>query len=231
MVKPQVVGRSACFLFIRAILISAENRKTIRGVANIMPDEDRALTIRRQSWDAAVHAYGTGYIFAYRNNVLKRRLNVLTYIGLVVPLVIGLLVIGYGNFKGLKVLLAIAIAIGVCQVAVSLWSIVGGWVAGYAYSTSAISENYQLADRYVDLARNPPSDLGKFRDEYDKLKVADDAIARQDYQQSIKDEETRMGMRAALRKFGRACAGCGGTPTDMKPGKCGVCGNFHYKIP
>jgi mobilome CxxCx(11)CxxC protein len=195
-----------------------------------MSTEDRALTLRQLSWDAAVHAYGTGYIFAYRNGVLRTRLNWLTYVGLVVPLVIGGLFLGFGKFVGLVVLAPIGIVIGVGQSAVSLWSIIGGWVSGYAYSTTAISENYQLADRYVELARNPPEDLGKFQSDYDKLKIEDSRIAQQDYQQGIKREEIRMGMRAALLKFRRACAVCGQTPEGMKPGKCDVCGNFSYKI-
>lgn len=192
---------------------------------------ERALAIRTQCWDAAVHAYGTAFIFEHRSRVLKNLLRWLTYVGLIVPMIIGLLVLGYGEFAGLAVLVLIAIAIGIGQAVLSLWSIIGGWVDSYSYATAAIPANHLLSNKYTGLAANPPSDLRELQHEYEKLQVEDRLLQQWDYQQGIKDAEKRMGMRAALRKFRRSCAGCGEIPSIMTPGNCGVCGNFRYRTP
>jgi mobilome CxxCx(11)CxxC protein len=192
-------------------------------------DVQRALGMRTQCWDAALHAYGTSAIFEHRSRVLKNWLRWLTYISFGVPMIIGLLVLGYGEFGGLTAIIGIGAAVLIVQVALSFWSIVGGWVESYSYVTAAIPANHLLSDKFAELAANPPSDSGQFQHEYEKLQVEDRLLQQQDYQQDIKAEEKRMGMRAALRKFSRACAGCGETPSTMSPGTCDICGNFRYR--
>jgi len=192
-------------------------------------DAQHALAMRTQCWDAALHAYGTAAIFERRSYNLRNWLRSLTYISFGVPLIIGLLALGYGEFGLLSVLIGIGAAVLIVQVALSLWSIIGGWVADYTYATTAIPANHLLSDKFAELAANPPSDFGQFQHEYEKLQIEDRLLQQQDYQQGIKVEEKRMGMRAALRKFSRACAGCGETPNTMTPGTCDVCGNFRYR--
>ncbi|MGI5048341.1 hypothetical protein ACM9HD_33575, partial [Streptomyces sp. JAC25] len=52
---------------------------------------------RRKCWDAALHAYGTSHIFQRRASDLKRKTDLLTWVGLVVPLLIGALVGAFGR--------------------------------------------------------------------------------------------------------------------------------------
>jgi mobilome CxxCx(11)CxxC protein len=200
------------------------------GIMTGQNKEEKALALRAQCWDSALHAFGTGFIFEYRARACKRRLQWLTYVSLAVPLAIGLLVLGYGEFRGLKVLIGIAVAIGAVQAMLSLWSIIGGWVERYSYATSAVSANYLLSERFAKIASNPPSEYQTFRHDYEKLEVEDNLLQQQDYQQNIREDEKRMGMRAALRKFRRKCAGCDQVPNSMTPADCGVCGNFRYKV-
>ena len=185
--------------------------------------------IRTQCWNNALNAYATSYIFQRRAQTLKSRLQLITYIGFAVPMIVGLLVLSYGHFKSFEVIVAVAAAIGIGQAVFSLWSIIGGWVDGYSYAVASIAENSKLANRFTELASNPPEDLSELRVEYEKLEIQDETRQEQDYQQEIKESEKRMGMRAALRKYQRRCAGCNEIPTTMKPTTCGVCGDFRYR--
>jgi len=160
---------------------------------------------------------------------LNNWLRSLTYVSLVVPMLLGLLVLGYGEFGALPVLIAVGAAILVAQTVISLWSIVSGWVEKYSYASTAISANHLLSDKFAELAANPPADLQSFQKEVEKLQVEDRLLQQRDYQQDIKEAEKRMGMRAALRKFRRACTECDETPTTMKASSCDVCGNFPYR--
>lgn len=52
-----------------------------------------AETVRRRCWDGALHTYATSYIFQYRAQKLGVKLNWITYVGFVVPMIVGLLVL------------------------------------------------------------------------------------------------------------------------------------------
>ncbi len=192
---------------------------------------DEADAIRRRCWDGALHTYATSYIFQRRARTFGTKLNWITYIGFVVPMIVGLLVLSYGHFKSLPTIIAVASALGIGQIVVSLWSVIGGWVAGYSYATDSAATNSGLARRYEELASNPPQNISALRHEYEKLTIRDENRQEKDYQQGVKEAEKRMGMRAALRKYQRKCAACGEVPTTMKSTSCGVCGRFRYRIP
>jgi mobilome CxxCx(11)CxxC protein len=143
---------------------------------------------------------------------------------------VGLLVLSYGHFKSLPTIIAVASALGIGQIVVSLWSVIGGWVAGYSYASDSAAANSGLARRYEELASNPPDDISVLRHEYEKLAIQNEDRESQDYKQSVKESEKHMGMRAALRKYRRECAACGEVPTTMKATSCGVCGKFRYRV-
>lgn len=193
---------------------------------NEEPPADETYTIKSQCWNGALDAFGTSYVFHRRARILGRRLNVVTYIGFLVPIVVGGLALAYSHLKSLPTIIAVASALIIVQTVVSLWSIIGGWVASYSYSTASAADNARLAKRYEDLATRPPSDLPTFRHEYDKLAIRDEARQEQDYQQGLSDAEARRGMRAALRQYERECPGCNKAPVSMIPADCGVCGSF-----
>jgi len=145
-------------------------------------------------------------------------------------MIVGLLILAYGRLKSLPVIIAVAAAIGIGQAAISLWAIIGGWVDGASYAATSAPANDLLAARYTELASNPPKDLTKFQQQYQMLKIEDSSRTEQDFQQGVKEAEKHMGMRAALRKYQRECAGCGKVPVTMKATDCGICGDFRYKI-
>jgi mobilome CxxCx(11)CxxC protein len=203
----------------------------MRRKPNVQEETRRQInSLRVQCRNDALNAYGTSYIFQRRARLLKSRVQWITYIGFVVPMVVGLLVLAYGHLESLPVIIAVAAAIGIGQAVISLWSIVGGWVDGASYAATSATANDLLATKYIELASSPPSDLAEFRHLYGLLAAEDNARTEQDFQQGVKEAEKRMGMRAALRKYQRACVGCDQTPLDMKSTDCSICGNYRYRI-
>lgn len=188
----------------------------------------RVERLQVQSRSNAVSAYATSYIFQRRARVLTNRINWVTYIGFVVPMLVGLLVLAYGHLKSLPVIIAVAAAIGIGQAAISLWAIVGGWVNGASYAATSATANALLAAKFADLWLNPPTQFDEFQHRYELVETEDNARSEQDYQQGITEAEKRMGMRAGLRKYQIECVGCGQIPKDMKSTDCGVCGRYRF---
>jgi mobilome CxxCx(11)CxxC protein len=191
---------------------------------------DEANNIRSRCHDGALYAYGTSYVFQRRARILGQRLNILTYIGFLVPVVVGGLVLSYGHFKSLPTVIAIASAFVLVQTVVSLWSVIGGWVAGYSYATTSAADNARLAQKYEDLAKSPSVDLTLYRHEFEKLRIRDEARQEQDYQQAVSETEKRRGLRAAFRQCERECPGCNKQPFSMESTDCDVCGNFNHRL-
>ncbi|WP_159083457.1 mobilome CxxCx(11)CxxC protein [Streptomyces sp. P3] len=180
---------------------------------------------RRKCWDAALHAYGTGYIFQKRAERLKRKTDVLTWIGFVVPLLIGATVGTFGQYKYWNVVLAVATAVAALQLAMSLWSLVKRWTEELSYSSASATVNESLASRFAALGEDPPG-LPTLRTQFEKLSIEDTARRDRDNERGVTEKERRMGMRAGLRKYQRPCAACHQVPTTMEPSGCGVCGQF-----
>ncbi|WP_327067570.1 mobilome CxxCx(11)CxxC protein [Kitasatospora sp. NBC_01302] len=180
---------------------------------------------RRKCWDAALHAYGTGYIFQKRTSRLKHKTDLLTWVGFAVPLLVGALVGTFGKGKVWSLVLVIASVIGAAQLALSLWSLVKRWPEELSYSSASATANESLASRFAALGEDPPS-LHLLRAQFEKLTVEDTARRERDNEKGVTEKERRMGMRAALRKFRRQCPACQLTPTSMDPSDCGVCGKF-----
>lgn len=190
------------------------------------PDQFTAL--RQTCWHRAVDAYGTSYVFRQRARSLKFKIRWLAYSGLAVPLIVGALVGAYGEFKLLALVVAIGAAVGVVQIAVSLWSIVGNWPDGYAYARQAVAANESLSSRFAGLASTPPRTMAEFQHRFELIDAEDEAQRKQDNDRDITNAERRMGMRSALIRFGKTCAHCGLAPTSMEPTDCVVCGRFRY---
>lgn len=189
---------------------------------------DEAGRYVRLCRDNAFHTLATSYIFEKRAEVLKKRLIWVNYVGLAVPLVVGTLVLSFDVGSWNVVIKAIAGAILVPQIAINLFSLVGGWVNDLPYANTSAAANDSLSMRFNSLASAPPESLTALKQAFEKLEIEDKARRDQDTAQNIKGSEKRMGMRYALRNFERPCAGCRLIPTSMKPTDCDVCGNFKH---
>lgn len=185
------------------------------------------VQIRKECWNQAVRSYATGYIFERRANLLRFRLQVLTFLGLVVPLLIGSIVLTFGlQLSVLPVFIYLAGGVGVIQLAISLWSLTARWDDKRDYANKSNSFNKNMALRYRQLASNPPRDDSALDLQFQFLEVDYQRQSAEDEIQGVSDKEKRRGLRAALREFKRPCVTCEQVPTSMKPSQCDTCGNF-----
>jgi len=184
-------------------------------------------TMKADAWNKALESSGAAYIFEVRARRLGKRLNHLNLLGLAVPLTVGAIVLAYGaKANALIWLIPICSAIGVFQLVVFAWSLLARWVDRYQHSLQALVSNRSLAQKYESLAKEEPAGLLDYRHRLDVLDATDSAQRAEDYQQEIREAETRMGMHAGLRQYERECAGCHIKPIRMEPTDCGVCGDF-----
>lgn len=195
-----------------------------------MEDVDRINQLRGMCWDRALESYGTAFIYEQRALRLRRQLRILTYLGMVVPGAVGLVVLSFGNPSFLPIVLIVAGILGLVQFLGSVWSVVSRWDDSYAYALESVTSNYYLSDKYRELGEDPPSDLSAFETRLASLEKVDRPRRDADYRQGVTKEEKRMGMRAGLHKFQRECAQCGKAPPSMEPSGCDVCGNFKRRI-
>ncbi|MFY1658342.1 mobilome CxxCx(11)CxxC protein [Micromonospora sp. WMMD1274] len=183
--------------------------------------------LAKEAWNRALHTFGTAYIFEVRARLLRRRLKWLNFVALVVPVIVGGLALGYGaGFPLLGLAVAIGGTVGLVQLTFSTWAIVSGWVESYGYAITSVVDNQRLTQEFKELASNRSISIELARHRYEVLVALDSSRQAQDYSQDIKEQEKRMGMRAALRDRQLACSSCRIVPTSMEPTECAVCGNF-----
>ena len=119
--------------------------------------------ISSDCWERALYAYGTATIFLKRSRKYKRLLQWLGFVGIIVPLVIGGAVLGFGlQASYLPALITVAAALGLLQLGFSAWSIVFSWSDNLAYGLESAADNFSLADSFKEMASqamSPPADL------------------------------------------------------------------------
>lgn len=192
-----------------------------------MQRTDATDRICTDCWNRAINAFGTGQIFLNRSLKYTRLLRALSFFGIIVPLLIGGVVLGFGTEGSyLKTLIVVAALAGVAQLVLSAWSIVYNWADSLQYSLESAAENFDLSLKFRELgeqAQAPPDDLDV---RVAALKAKDDARQMADAKKSVTPEELRYGHRAGLRQFARACDDCKQVPRSMEPSNCHTCGSF-----
>lgn len=120
-----------------------------------MLDQQVNVRIATAAWEASIHAYGTAYIFQRRAQGLRRRLQVLTFFGIVGPIFIGALVLSFGlKLAILSAAIPTALLVGIVQLVITVWSLVFGWQPAYAYATESEAANRRLALAFARLAND-----------------------------------------------------------------------------
>jgi len=180
--------------------------------------------IRQECWDRALYAHGTARIFEDRARQTARYRRLLTFLGIVVPVAVGGVILSFGTTSGwLPHLLAAAGALSVVQLVSSVWSLTARWDERLAYARESASENYRLSEQFRKLGADPPSDA---RLRFEILEVAYQARQAADYKEDVTPEEKRKGYCAGLLRFRRECTQCGRIPGSMKASSCPMCGDF-----
>ena len=192
-----------------------------------MTDKEKIDKIKTDSSDTAFHTFGYSYIFTKRIKWYLRYINALKFFGIIVPLTVGALAIGY-EFKHdiLVVAISIAIPATILQLILSTLSIVYKWDDELAYAFEANQDYNHLYDDYTKLYKFSPSNIIELEKLFEVLNTKHKSREVQDSKHDISDKERRIGMRYSLREHKKECAGCNLVPTTMQATKCGVCGNF-----
>lgn len=181
--------------------------------------------LRRESWDKAFYCWATYSIFNERIQKTRRKIQLLSFVALAVPLIVGGLALSIGVTHWI---IFVAGVVGLVQLVVSLWALVSKWDDSLIYSLKSASDNSRLSAEFQELAKSPPDVLLEFKNAYEKVKIRNDAISESDNQQVISNKEMRRGHRAGLRQFQIQCTGCKNVPNDLTSTKCPVCGKFRW---
>lgn len=180
---------------------------------------------RRECADYALHAYGAAFIFEKRASRIQNNIRILSFLGVAVPASVGAIVGSYSlNSLQMGVVLTVASTIAIGQLLLSIWSLSSGWDGKLSEYLDQKNKNYEISDKFRKLGNETMHDFATFQKELEKLDIERNYIKQATDRHTITEKEKRKGMRYALRKFQRPCAGCGNVPTDMKSTNCGVCG-------
>lgn len=181
----------------------------------------------KEAWGHAVDCYGTARIFARRSKTLGFRLNLLTYVGLALPLLVGATAGVFGTGASFLPLLVIATGIvGIFQLCFSLWAVVTGWTSVLAYALESQVDSDRLAEEFRALVQNPPVSGTEMRAKLDRLDTQRRLRDQSDLRQGISAKERHFGLRSGLFEFRRSCGVCGEVPASLSPTKCAACGTF-----
>lgn len=179
---------------------------------------------QRHCRNRAFYAYGTSRIFEKRAQSLSKKRNMITFLGIVVPLVVGGSVLSFGsNGLYLPYMLGIACLLILLQLIVSAWSLVARWDERYQYAVGAIQANTRLYNNWKAVLERPPEN---FEQKILELDSEDQRQESTDVAQHITEKEKRFAMRASLFYTKLPCQTCKKIPTSMKSSKCDTCGNF-----
>lgn len=187
-------------------------------------DSEQQSKLKQECWNRALYAYGTAWLFRHRQNSLRWKLGTTQFLGVVVPVSVGSVALGFGAYPQiLSYSLIVAGILSIFQLILTVWSLTFRWDNDYAEALSTVKANTNLRLQWEDLARDSPNDLDK---KVNDLKILDRNQELKDIQKNITDKDNRKMMRASLLFYKRKCATCNEIPTSMKSTECATCGNF-----
>ncbi len=188
--------------------------------------ESRINNIRNECHNNKFHCYGKSYIYGERVNKYERRLRLINFIGLVVPLIFGSYVMTYGNNYIESLSLYIAGPILLIQLIFSAFALVFKWDDELAYSLEATRDHNLLSQDFKTLGQFPPSNLEDITMQYNILNEKLKSRNEQDVKHDLSNKERVKGMRWSLREFNKKCIDCDEIPYSMEKTNCPVCGKY-----
>lgn len=195
-----------------------------------MNEEEKIEKLRNKCHDNSFHSYGKAYIHEQRCRKYGMYINLLTTLGIIVPVTVGATVLGYGiQNTSLKLMISIAIPTSIIQLIFSLISVVYKWSDELSYSNESAQEHYFLSERFKKLGEFPPGSFNQLNFEFELINTRLKSRKEQDSKHSFKDWELRKGMRYSLRENQKQCIECKSIPTSMENTECNVCGKFSFK--
>lgn len=178
----------------------------------------------KECWGKEFHSYGTAQIFERRSKKLQRFRTLITFLGIISPVLIGGTVLAFGtNARFLPLALTFAGVVGLIQLTLSVWSLVARWDEQYEYALESIKANTELYNRFRNIPRAPAADIPTLYGEACKDYEARELI---DITKAISESEKRFANRKSLHYYQKKCSVCKSVPVSLKPSKCDGCGNF-----
>jgi mobilome CxxCx(11)CxxC protein len=215
-----------CFKTVKSVESSKRSRMFVPNLMGTPTVDPRFEDLHKRAMDA----FATAAIFQRRAETLEWLIRMLTYFGLVIPIIIGGIVLGsLADPILLAKFVYVAGVLIVVQVVLFLWSVVANWPDRLNYASAANAMNTRLSNQLKALAiqaARPPAD---FDVRFTELQSLDDAQQTQDKATNISATEEIYGHRSALRQFEVKCIECGVKPASMempfsKKKRCPVCG-------
>ncbi|MEZ9491889.1 mobilome CxxCx(11)CxxC protein [Vibrio splendidus] len=184
------------------------------------------MDIKEKAKDYEFWCFGTTRVFEARASSLKRSRTLITFLGLVTPVVVGGVVLSFGyDSKALPAMLVIAGLVGICQLVLSTWSIVARWDEVYEYAVESLRDNTELYNKFKQIKESNLSSE-RLNDDFQSLRIQYENREFRDLGQAISDKEKRFANHQALLYFSQECHVCKKIPTSNKPTKCNSCGNY-----
>ncbi|MFB2700180.1 mobilome CxxCx(11)CxxC protein [Aeromonas veronii] len=181
--------------------------------------------IKEKAKDYEFYCYGTARIFEKRASNLKLLRTIITFLGLITPIMAGSIFLSFGSHERLtQFLMVIAGITAAIQLALSTWSIVARWDESYEYAVESLRNNTELYNSFKSLPEE--KDYSRLFERYQKLRTLYEVREQKDLGQNIKDKEKRFATFESLKYYKQKCQLCGCIPISIKPGKCTACGNF-----
>ncbi|OXA93782.1 mobilome CxxCx(11)CxxC protein [Flavobacterium hercynium] len=188
--------------------------------------EIRTENIRNECHNNKFHCYGKSYIYGERVNKYERRLRLINFIGLIVPLIFGGYVLTYGNNYIQSLSLYVAGPILLIQLIFSALALVFKWDDELAYSLEATRDHNLLAQDFKTLGQFPPASVDDLTIKYNILNEKLKFRNEQDVKHDLTNKERIKGMRWSLREFNKECIRCHEIPYSMEKSTCAVCGKY-----
>lgn len=183
--------------------------------------------IKQECWANKFYSYGTIKIFEKRAKTLQTGRTWITFLGVVVPVIVGSIAMSFGADSALlKYFLFLAGIVITIQLVLSAWSIVSRWDEKYEYAMNSIGENTRLYNEWDAYNKLEISDTKESEDKFNEILSRTQKQEFSDIKQNITDKEKRFANRASLFYFKQACSVCSQIPTTVSPSKCDGCGNF-----
>lgn len=190
-------------------------------------EDVREEKLREEAWENSFQTYAVAYIMSERARMLEYLRRMLTFITFLSPIIVGAVALGYGQHdKTLEYALIAFIPLAIIQVVLGLWAQIARWDDKYGYYIESSIANTTLSDEFKSCAKIPANDNDKLERQISILNAKYGERGNQDKKYHFSTKERNRGMRYALIKFQRICAGCKVKPTSMVKTECKICGNI-----
>ncbi|MDD1825696.1 hypothetical protein LRP52_26300 [Photobacterium sp. ZSDE20] len=184
------------------------------------------MSIKEKAKEYEFWCFGTTRIFEARASSLKRKRTLITFLGLVTPVVVGAAVLSFGyDSKVLPIMIVIAGLVGICQLVLSTWSIVARWDEVYEYAVESLRDNTDLFNKFKRIKESNLPNVS-LEEDFNSLRIKYENRESRDLGQALTDKEKRFANHQALLYFSQECHVCKKIPTLSKPSKCNSCGNY-----